>query len=91
MIGKWKAVRVGGYDPENPKPDPFLPDGIDRGQRFEVSVFDETQNHRIAVAWSDDAKVAGEAATATELNANWTYAWVTDRLALREAEGREGK
>lgn len=51
----------------------------DRGQRYEVSCFDETKNARIVIGWTDDAAGAARWATSVELRPSWKFAWVTDR------------
>lgn len=51
----------------------------DRGQRYEVSCFDETQDKRIVLGWTDDAEVARQMADGAELRPSWKFAWVTDR------------
>ena len=53
----------------------------DRGQRYEVSVFDENMNQRVIVGWSDDAQQASEMASSAERRPSWRFAWVTDRAA----------
>lgn len=55
----------------------------DRGQRYEVSVFDETKNARTVIGWSDDAGIAGQMSTAAEQRPSWKFAWVTDRWMPR--------
>lgn len=51
----------------------------DRGQRYEVSVFDEGQNKRIVLGWADNPTTAAKMATAAELRPSWTFAQVRDR------------
>lgn len=49
-----------------------------KGQRYEVSVFDEVAEGRRVVGWTDDADNASRMATGAELRPGWTTAWVTD-------------
>lgn len=51
----------------------------DRGQRYVVSVYDESQNKRIDVAYTDSAMHASDMATGAHLRPSWKFAWVTDR------------
>lgn len=53
----------------------------DRGQRYEVSVYDDSAGRRIVIGWADDAAMASNMATAAELRPSWMFAWVTDRRA----------
>lgn len=53
----------------------------DRGQRYEVSCFDENQNKRIVIGWTEDADEASRMGTSAELRPSWKYARVTDRGA----------
>lgn len=58
----------------------------DRGQRYEVSVFDDDKGARIVIGWSEDAPTASRMATGAEKRPSWKFAWVTDR----QAAGQEG-
>lgn len=51
----------------------------DKGQRFEVSVYDEAKGERVVLGWSDDAKVASEMAASAEIRPSWKFANVRDR------------
>jgi hypothetical protein len=51
----------------------------DRGQRYEVTVYDKSQNRRITLGWSDTSEGAVAMANAAELRPSWKFAWVTDR------------
>ena len=51
----------------------------DRGQRYEVTVYDENKNERIVIGWSDDPAVASEMGTSAELRPSWKFAQVRDR------------
>lgn len=62
----------------------------DRGQRYEVSVYDDTIGRRIVIGWASDAQVASDMATAAELRPSWRFAWVTDRQAAAY-EGRRAE
>lgn len=53
----------------------------DKGQRYEVSVFDEGKKERIVIGWSNDAAVARSMADSAELRPSWTFAQVRDRSA----------
>ena len=53
--------------------------GDGAGYRYAISVFDEVENKRINLAYTNDAKRASEMATAAELRPSWKFAWVTDR------------
>ena len=53
----------------------------DKGQRYEISCYDEGQNKRIVLGWSDDAEAARQMASGAELRPSWKFAWVTDRFA----------
>lgn len=53
----------------------------DRGQRYEVSVFDEGQNKRIVLGWTNNPESASEMAAGAELRPGWTHAQVKDRQA----------
>lgn len=59
----------------------------DRGQRYEVTVFDESQNKRLVVGWSNDPKGASDMGTAAELRPSWKFAQVKDR-AVACIDGR---
>lgn len=53
----------------------------DRGQRYEVTVFDENLNKRIVFGWVNDAETAIKMANAAELRPAWKLAQVRDRQA----------
>lgn len=53
----------------------------DRGQRYEVSVFDENEKKRIVLGWTDDAETARQMADSAALRPSWKFEWVTDRRA----------
>lgn len=58
----------------------------DRGQRYEVTVYDETKEERIVIGWSDDGKTASDMSNAAELRPSWRWAQVRDRAAPGEGE-----
>lgn len=58
----------------------------DRGQRYEVTVFDDNKNERIVIGWSDDPKIASDMGTAAESRPSWKFAQVRDRQAPGESE-----
>lgn len=49
-----------------------------KGQRYEVSIFDEASGGRRVVGWTNDAEKTRPMATGAELHPGWTTAWVTD-------------
>lgn len=49
-----------------------------RGQRFEVSVFDDAANGRRVVAWTNDPADASRLATGFGQRPGWSCSWVTD-------------
>ena len=53
----------------------------DRGQRFEVTVYDDDLNKRIVIGWSDDAASANKMATSAVLRPSWDFEQVRDRKA----------
>lgn len=53
----------------------------DRGQRYEVTVYDETKDERIVVGWTDDAQVARDMGTGAETRPSWRWSQVRDRHA----------
>jgi hypothetical protein len=53
----------------------------DRGQRYEVTVYDETKDERIVIGWSDDPQAASIMSNAAELRPSWRWAQVRDRHA----------
>lgn len=61
----------------------------DRGQRYEVTVFDEVKNERIVIGWSNDAIGASAMGTAAETRPTWTFAQVRDRTAPETSTTKE--
>jgi hypothetical protein len=59
----------------------------DRGQRYEVTVYDDVKGHRIVIGWSDDPKRASEMAKTATLRPTWMFAQVRDRQAPGEQMG----
>lgn len=53
----------------------------DRGQRYAVSVFDDEQNKRIDIGWTDSAEMARKLADSAEKKPSWNFVWLTDRHA----------
>lgn len=51
----------------------------DRGQRYEVTVYDGTLGKRIVIGWSDDHAGALKMAIASELRPSWMFARVRER------------
>jgi len=61
----------------------------DKGQRFEISVFDTAKDERIAVAWCDSSSYATNLANGFDLRPGWRHAQVLDRQSEPEQEGQE--
>lgn len=57
----------------------FMPRIGDEGQRYVVSVYDESRGTRMNLYYTDDARRASELATNAELRPSWMFPWVTDR------------
>lgn len=53
----------------------------DRGQRYEVTAFDESKNARFVIGWTNDAEFARGMAVGAELHPSWNFAQVRDRAA----------
>lgn len=51
----------------------------DKGQRFEISVFDTGMDKRIVAAWSDSRECAYRVAEGFETRPGWKDAQVLDR------------
>lgn len=51
----------------------------DRGQRYQVTFFDESANKRKVFGWTNSAEDAANMATTLALRPNWTLAQVWDR------------
>lgn len=60
----------------------------DRGQRYEVTTFDENEDKRIVIGWTDDAEQARKMADAAELRPSWKWPHVVDRHAVGFAPRR---
>ena len=54
----------------------------DRGQRYEVTVFDQQKRKRVVVGWSDDKRSAENMGTAAVKRPSWTHPQVQDRKAV---------
>jgi hypothetical protein len=54
----------------------------DKGQRYEITVYDVTQNKRVVVGWSDDKRSAENMGTAAAKRPSWNNPQVRDRKAV---------
>jgi hypothetical protein len=59
----------------------------DRGQRYEVTVFDSNKNARVVFGWSNDEKGARAMGEAAVLSPVWSAAQVRDRRASSKTNG----
>lgn len=62
------------------------PVGDGGNRRYEISIFDETENKRIAIAWGDDKEWAERAAKSAALRASWSDGQVKDRFKFESVE-----
>lgn len=51
----------------------------DRGQRYEITVFDDNLGQRVVVGWTDDASEAARMGTSAEVRPSWNFSQVWDR------------
>lgn len=56
----------------------------DRGQRYEVSFFDEQAKCRRVLGWSATIEGARSMAGGVEAHPSWAHPWITDRVPLTD-------
>lgn len=53
----------------------------DRGQRYEITVFDHVHKRRVTLSWTDDIECARGMADGAELRPTWSDSKIHDRQA----------
>jgi hypothetical protein len=56
----------------------------DKGQRYEVSFFDQASNCRRTLGWSTTIEGAISMASGVEHHPSWALPWITDRVPLTD-------
>lgn len=56
----------------------------DRGQRYEVTFFDKTENRRRPLGWTNSHKSALQMMAAVDANPSWEFPQVRDRKFIDE-------
>jgi hypothetical protein len=51
----------------------------DRGQRYEISCFDQVSKERIVIGWTNDAETAADMRAGAEMRPTWCECQVKDR------------
>ena len=57
------------------------------GQQYEVSFFNENENTRQVMGWTNSIDGANKMADAIRLHPSWTFEWITDLFAECQHDG----
>lgn len=63
----------------------------DRGQRYEISVFDENINGRRIIGWTDDKAHADQVCESIVTRPGWRNARCEDRVKQQRARDRDAQ